>query len=38
LPVTWVDEEEWRRVAATDALADVDTPDDVVRRGLGPPR
>jgi molybdopterin-guanine dinucleotide biosynthesis protein A len=38
VPVTWVDEEEWSRVAATDALADVDTPDDAVRRGLGPPR
>jgi molybdopterin-guanine dinucleotide biosynthesis protein A len=38
MPVTWVDEDELSRVASLDALADVDTPDDAVRRGLQPPR
>ena len=36
VPVTWVDESEWRRVASEDALADVDTPEDARQRGLGP--
>jgi molybdopterin-guanine dinucleotide biosynthesis protein A len=35
--VTWVDEDEWTRVASIDALADVDTPDDALRIGLEPP-
>jgi molybdopterin-guanine dinucleotide biosynthesis protein A len=37
VPVTWVDEDEWTRVASIDALADVDTPDDALRIGLEPP-
>jgi molybdopterin-guanine dinucleotide biosynthesis protein A len=36
--VAWVDEGEWSRVAGADALADVDTPEDAVRRGLEAPR
>jgi molybdopterin-guanine dinucleotide biosynthesis protein A len=40
VPVTWLDDEELRRVASPDALADVDTPDDAERWGitLEPPR
>jgi molybdopterin-guanine dinucleotide biosynthesis protein A len=34
IPVTWVDDDEWCRVASVDALADVDTPDDARRSGL----
>ena len=35
VPVTWVDDDEWRRVSSVDALADVDTPEDAHQRGLG---
>jgi molybdopterin-guanine dinucleotide biosynthesis protein A len=35
--VTWVDEEEWGRVAAADVLVDVDTRDDARRSGLEAP-
>jgi molybdenum cofactor guanylyltransferase len=38
VPVTWVDEHEWSLVASVDALADVDTPDDAIGRGLELPR
>jgi molybdopterin-guanine dinucleotide biosynthesis protein A len=38
IPVTWLDDDEWREVAAVDALADVDTPDDAIGRGLELPR
>jgi molybdopterin-guanine dinucleotide biosynthesis protein A len=37
VPVTWIDDAEWRRVASSEALADVDTRDDAVRSGLLPP-
>jgi molybdopterin-guanine dinucleotide biosynthesis protein A len=36
--VTWVDDDEWGRVASADALDDVDTPDDALRSGLQLPR
>lgn len=35
VPVVEVPEAEWRAVAHPDALADLDTPDDLDRRGLG---
>jgi len=35
VPVTWIDDDEWRRVASADALLDVDTPEDARQRGLG---
>jgi len=38
IPVTYVDAVEWERIAAPDALMDVDTAEDVVRAGLRPPR
>jgi molybdenum cofactor guanylyltransferase len=34
IPVTWLDDGEWRRIASAEALADVDTPDDARQRGL----
>jgi len=35
IPVTWVDDDELRRVASIDALLDVDTPEDAARLGIG---
>jgi molybdopterin-guanine dinucleotide biosynthesis protein A len=32
--VTWIDEDEWTRVAPLDALVDVDTREDALARGL----
>ncbi len=35
VPVVDITEEEWQAVAPSDALTDLDTPDDLVRYGVG---
>jgi hypothetical protein len=36
VPVVEISEAEWRAVAPADALADLDTPEDLARYGIDP--
>ena len=36
VPVVEIAEAEWRAVAPADALADLDTPEDLARHGIDP--